>query len=128
MNKEEFGMKTVSIVDKDTIGIYFKWQELYKKIKKVLIKAGLELIYKVLQLWYVLQKPGLPCLIKATIVSALTYFILTVDSIPDFLPSGFVDDAATIAFALSVAASYIDEDVSEKARKKIVEFLTNVVC
>jgi len=29
---------------------------------------------------------------------------------------------------LSIATSYIDEDVNEKARKKIVEFLTNVVC
>ena len=128
MNKGGFGMKKVSAVDRDTIEICFKWQELYKKIKKVLIKAGLELIYKVLQLWYVLQKPGLPCLIKATIVSALTYFILPVDSIPDFLPSGFVDDAAAIAFALSIATSYIDEDVNEKAKKKIVEFLTDVVC
>ena len=53
-------MKTIGIVDKDMIEIYFKWEELYKKIKKVLIKAGLELIYKVLQLWYVLQKSDLP--------------------------------------------------------------------
>ena len=121
-------MRKIGIVDKDTIEIYFKWQELYKKIKKVLIKAGLELIYKVLQLWYVLQKPGLPCLIKATIVSALTYFILPVDSIPDFLPSGFADDAAAIAFALSIATTYIDGEVNEKARKKLVEMLTNVVC
>lgn len=124
-------MKFSGIVCNDEIEkqiTYGICKELFQKIKKVVIKAGLELIYKVLQLWYVLQKPGLPCLIKATIVSALTYFILPVDSIPDFLPSGFVDDAATIAFALSVAASYIDEDVNEKARKKIVEFLTDVVC
>ncbi|MBO5434435.1 DUF1232 domain-containing protein [bacterium] len=113
-------------IDEQMMKVVIK--ELFAKIKKVLIKAGLELIYKVLQLWYVLQKPGLPCLLKATIISALTYFILPVDSIPDFLPSGFVDDAAAIAFALSIATTYIDGEVNEKARKKLVEMLTNVVC
>lgn len=121
-------MKTVGIVDKDMIEIYFKWEALYKKIKRVLIKAGLELIYKVLQLWYVLQKSDLPYPIKATIVGALTYFILPVDSIPDFLPGGFADDAAAIAFALSMAFLYIDEDVNEKARKKLIELMAQVVC
>ena len=120
-------MKTIGIVDKDMIEIYFKWEELYKKIKKVLIKAGLELIYKVLQLWYVLQKSDLPYTVKVTIVGVLTYFVLPIDSVPDFLPSGFVDDAAAIAFALSMASLYIDEGVNEKARKKLVEFMAQVV-
>ena len=102
-------------------------QELFAKIKKVLIKAGLELTYKVLQLWYVLQKPEVPYPIKATIVGALMYFILPVDSIPDFLPGGFVDDMAAIAFTLSMATLYVDEEVNEKARKKLIEFLAQVV-
>jgi uncharacterized membrane protein YkvA (DUF1232 family) len=102
-------------------------KELFAKIKKVLIKAGLELTYKVLQLWYVLQKPEVPYPIKATIVGALMYFILPVDSIPDFLPGGFVDDTAAIAFALSMATLYVDEEVNEKARKKLIEFLAQVV-
>ena len=87
----------------------------------------MELIYKVLQLWYVLQKPEVPYPIKATIVGALMYFILPVDSIPDFLPGGFVDDMAAIAFALSMATLYVDEEVNEKARKKLIEFLAQVV-
>ena len=102
-------------------------QELFAKIKKVLIKAGLELTYKVLQLWYVLQKTEVPYTIKATIVGALMYFILPVDSIPDFLPGGFVDDMAAIAFALSMATLYVDEEVNEKARKKLIEFLAQIV-
>ena len=102
-------------------------QELFAKIKKVLIKAGLELTYKVLQLWYVLQKPEVPYPIKATIVGALMYFILPVDSIPDFLLGGFVDDMAAIAFALSMATLYVDEEANEKARKKLIEFLAQVV-
>ena len=112
-------------IDEEMMKVVIK--ELFTKIKKVLIKAGLELIYKVLQLWYVLQKPEVPYPIKATIVGALMYFILPVDSIPDFLPGGFVDDMAAIAFALSMATLYVDEEVNEKARKKLVEFLAQVV-
>ena len=112
-------------IDEEMMKVVIK--ELFTKIKKVLIKAGLELIYKVLQLWYVLQKPEVPYPIKATIVGALMYFILPVDSIPDFLPGGFVDDMAAIAFSLSMATLYVDEEVNEKARKKLIEFLAQVV-
>lgn len=112
-------------IDEQMMKVVIK--ELFAKIKKVLIKAGLELTHKVLQLWYVLQKPEVPYPIKATIVGALMYFILPVDSIPDFLPGGFVDDMAAIAFALSMATLYVDEEVNEKARKKLIEFLAQVV-
>ena len=112
-------------IDEQMMKVVIK--ELFAKIKMVLIKAGLELTYKVLQLWYVLQKPEVPYPIKATIVGALMYFILPVDSIPDFLPGGFVDDMAAIAFALSMATLYVDEEVNEKARKKLIEFLVQVV-
>ena len=112
-------------IDEQMMKVVIK--ELFAKIKKVLIKAGLELTYKVLQLWYVLQKPEVPYPIKATIVGALMYFILPVDSIPDFLPGGFVDDMAAIAFALSMATLYVDEEVNEKARKKLIDFLAQVV-
>ena len=112
-------------IDEQMMKVVIK--ELLAKIKKVLIKAGLELTYNVLQLWYVLQKPEVPYPIKATIVGALMYFILPADSIPDFLPGGFVDDMAAIAFALSMATLYVDEEVNEKARKKLIEFLAQVV-
>lgn len=112
-------------IDEQMMKVVIK--ELFAKIKKVLIKAGLELIYKVLQLWYVLHKPEVPYTIKATIVGALAYFILPVDSIPDFLPGGFVDDMAAIAFALSMADLYVDEEVNEKARQKLIEILAQVV-
>lgn len=40
----------------------------------------------------------------------------------------FIDDSAAIAFALSMASLYIDEDVNEKARKKLIELMAQVVC
>ena len=49
-----------------------------------------------------LLAPETPLRHKVIIVSALAYFILTFDLIPDFLgPAGFVDDAAMIASAVA---------------------------
>ena len=121
-------MRTSTIIEQEGLKTYLKAQELFNKIKKVLIKAGLELTYKVLQLWYVLQKPDLPYSVKATIIGALTYFVLPIDSVPDFLPGGFVGDLATITFALSMASLYVDEEVNEKARKKLIELLAQTMC
>ena len=103
-----------------------KYQEEYsedsfwEKIKGVLKTAGLPLIYKALQLYYVMLKPECPMHIKAAIVGALGYFISPIDLIPDIIPVvGFTDDLGAVASALLLAHMYIDEDVKRKARETI---------
>lgn len=39
---------------------------------------------------------------KAAAVGALAYVVLPIDLIPDFLPGGFLDDAAVVASALTM--------------------------
>ena len=103
-----------------------KYQEEYsedsfwEKIKGVLKTAGLPLIYKALQLYYVMLKPECPMHIKAAIVGALGYFISPIDLIPDIIPIvGFTDDLGAVASALLLAHMYIDEEVKRKARETI---------
>ena len=92
----------------------------WNKIKTVLKSAGLELIYKALQLYYAMQNPNCPMTVKAGIVAALGYFISPIDLIPDFIPVvGFTDDLAAIAAAIAMAHMYIDDEVKRKAREKI---------
>ena len=92
----------------------------WDKIKGVLKSAGLELIYKALQLYYAMQNPNCPMGVKAGIVAALGYFISPIDLIPDFIPVvGFTDDLAAIAAAIAMAHMYIDDEVKRKAREKI---------
>lgn len=91
-----------------------------KKILKFAKKAGIQVIYAALLLFYVLKKPETPAKVKGTIVGALGYFILPLDLIIDTIPAvGYGDDLGAFALALGVAAMYIDEDVKSKAKQKL---------
>jgi len=43
------------------------------------------------------------------VVGALVYLINPFDLIPDFLPAGFVDDAAVIAFVISMVQDELED-------------------
>ena len=92
----------------------------WSKITSVIKSAGLEIIYKALQLYYAMQNPNCPIYIKTAIIAALGYFICPIDLIPDFIPVvGFTDDLAAIGSAIVMAHAFIDEDVKRRAREKI---------
>ena len=95
-------------------------ESFWDKVKGVLKSAGLPLIYKASQLYYVMKRPDCPMHIKAAIVATLGYFISPIDLIPDFIPFvGFSDDLAAIVAALVLAQMYVDEDVKRQAREAI---------
>lgn len=95
-------------------------ESLLEKIAKVAKIAGLKVIYYVLLLYYLLQLPGIPKKDKAIIIGALGYFIMPFDLIPDITPiTGYADDIGALALALGKVALYIDDDVKNKAKKKL---------
>ncbi len=92
----------------------------WSKVTGSVKKAGLSLIYKALQLFYVAQNPSVPTKIRAAIIAPLGYFISPIDFIPDFTPiAGFTDDAAFIALAMVVAQAFINDEIRGKAKEKI---------
>lgn len=96
---------------------------LWNKITGTAKKAGSNLVYEVLQLFYVAQNPNVPMKIRAAMVAPLGYFISPVDLIPDLAPVvGYTDDAAVIAMAIAFAHAYIDDDIRRKAKEKLVAF------
>lgn len=95
----------------------------FKKIKETAQKAGVQVIYAGLLLFYTMQKPKVPKWAKRIIVGALGYFIIPLDAIPDLLPfGGYVDDFGAIALALGTVAMFIDKEVKEKAKGKLGEW------
>lgn len=89
-------------------------------MKGVLKSAGLPLIYKAFQLYYVMKRPDCPIHIKAAIVATLGYFISPIDLIPDFVPFvGFSDDLGAIVAALVMAQMYVNDEVKRQAREAI---------
>lgn len=96
-------------------------QGFWDKVQNYAAKAGVTLIYKALQLYYVAQSPDCPMKVKAGIYSALGYFILPLDIIPDFTPVvGYSDDLAAIGMALVLAQAYLTPDVDAQAKERIV--------
>jgi len=98
-------------------------ESLWDKLKGGAKKAGANLIYDVLQLFYVAQNPNVPMKIRAAMVAPLGYFISPVDLIPDLVPIvGYSDDAAVIAMAIGIAHLYINDEIRQKAQDKLVAF------
>ena len=92
----------------------------WEKITGVIKKAGAEIIYKALQLYYATLNPACPVAVKGTIYAALGYFILPLDLIPDFIPVvGFSDDLLAIGAAIGMAHLYIDGNVIQQSRGKM---------
>ena len=93
---------------------------LWEKIKGGAKSAGANLLYEVLQLFYVAKNPNVPMRIRAAMVAPLGYFISPVDLIPDLTPVvGYTDDAAVIAMAIAFAHAYIDDDIRYQAKEQL---------
>lgn len=106
----------------------FSVESFWNKVKSAAKKAGHSVIYASLLLFYVLQRKDVPKRAKATIIGALAYFITPIDVIPDFVAGlGYTDDLGALTAALVQVTMYIDEDVKEKARVKLVEWFSSDV-
>ncbi len=97
--------------------------DLWDKISKFAKSAGREVIEKALVLYYAASDPDTPTKAKAIIFSALGYFILPLDAIPDITPIlGFSDDLGAIALALATVAAHIKPEHRALAQKKITQW------
>ena len=97
--------------------------QMWNKIKGFFFEAGINLVIKVLQLWYVLQKPEVPVHVKVAIMGAIAYFVMPVDFILDVLPGGYHDDLLAVTLTLFATEEYIDDEVRRKAREKVMEIV-----
>ncbi len=125
----EFDTREFEKVNMDKYAGKYSEKGFSDKVSSAVKAAGLALIYKALQLYYVTKNPACPTRIKAGIFAALGYFISPLDILPDFTPIvGYSDDAAAVALAIGMAQIYIDDEVKQKAKKRIAGlFGENVV-
>ncbi len=110
-------------IDVDKYAHNYSDDGLWSKITANFKKVGVNLLYKVLQLFYVAKNPNVPMKIRAAMIAPLGYFISPIDLIPDLTPVvGYSDDAAVIAMAIAFAHAYIDDNIRRKAKDKLCEF------
>jgi len=95
----------------------------WMKLTRYAKVAGVGVVERSLWLYYAAQRPDTPAWAKGIIYGALGYFILPLDSIPDLTPFvGFADDLGALAVALATIASYVDDDIKQRAREKMARW------
>ncbi len=102
----------------------YSQQDFWAKLKKFAVQAGREVVEKALILFYTAERPETPSWAKMVIYSALAYFILPTDAIPDFIPvTGFSDDLGALAAVFTAVAMNITPEVQAAAKQKVKEWL-----
>ncbi|WP_269585285.1 YkvA family protein [Roseibium sp. Sym1] len=70
--------------------------------------------------YYCALDPATPTKVRATLMAALAYFVLPVDTIPDFiLGVGFGDDATVLMAAFAMIRSHMRADHYDAAREAL---------
>ena len=107
-------------IDVEYYGGAYTEESFWDKVRSKLKSAGLQLIYKAMQLYSATETTNCPAKVIAGIDAALGYFIAPLDLMPDFVPfGGYTDDLSAILLATMMAQAYIDDEVREKARQKL---------
>jgi uncharacterized membrane protein YkvA (DUF1232 family) len=96
-------------------------QQFWRKVQRV--AASIPFAEELLTAYYCAFDRATPLPVKASLFGALAYFVLPLDAIPDVLPVlGFADDAAMLAAAIKLVASYIRPEHRTLAKDKLAEF------
>jgi uncharacterized membrane protein YkvA (DUF1232 family) len=98
-------------------------QNFWDKLRQFAVAAGKDVVEKALMLYYAAQRPETPLWAKTVIYSALAYFILPTDAIPDLTPfAGFTDDLGALGGALVAVAMCITPEVKRDAKQKVQDW------
>lgn len=70
--------------------------------------------------YYCAMDPSTPTRVRATLIGALAYFVLPLDTIPDIIVGiGFGDDATVLLAAFGLIRSHIRDDHYDAAREAL---------
>ena len=119
--------KALYIKERDETNIdYQKYSKDYNdkdfnnKVNSNKSKIGAKALYNAFLLYYAIPKVSLTD--KLIIFGCLGYLISPFDLVPDFSPIiGYVDDAAALLWVVYRIGSKVDDEVKEKARKKVMD-------
>ncbi|MED2761062.1 DUF1232 domain-containing protein [Bacillus thuringiensis] len=103
-------------------------QTLWKKFKKSSVNLGKSSVYESIILFYTMKKKELPTKAKFIILAALSYYVLTIDFIPDIaaiIGIGLLDDVLAIAVAHKYVMRHADAEIRENSKVKMESLFTS---
>lgn len=85
-----------------------------KKVKK--FAGKIKFLQEAVELYFCAIDPKTETWVKVLAFSALAYFIIPLDAIPDYIPiAGFLDDAGIIAAAIKKLSDQVTDEHRAKA-------------
>lgn len=104
-------------------GTEYSDDSFWEKITTSAAKAGKDIVYRALVLYYCMQDDDTPAWARGTIMGALGYLILPADAVPDILPgAGYTDDLAVLAVAFALVLAHIKAEHKRRAKEKMKEW------
>ena len=89
-------------------------------LKKILLAAGRAIAQPALECFELLLDNATPPQVRISIMGALTYLIVPIDFIPDFIPaSGFSDDLVALTAVISLWQHHITPEIKFRAKCKL---------
>lgn len=97
----------------------------WEKVKQYAKAAGEGVLEPALKMYYAALDSDTPAWAKATIFTALGYFISPVDAIPDITPVvGYADDLGVLTAALATVAAHIKDEHVKKAKEVLARWFS----
>ncbi len=91
--------------------------------KKVLLRAGRTLAKPALEAFEMISDPSTPPQARVSLIAAVTYLIMPIDLMPDFIPvAGFSDDLVALTAVINLWSQYMSPAIRQRARKKLDEW------
>ncbi len=89
-------------------------------LKKILLTAGRSIAQPALEGFELIIDNSTPPQVRISIIGALTYLIVPIDLIPDFIPgSGFSDDLVALTAVISLWQHHITPEMKFRAKCKL---------
>ena len=89
-------------------------------LKKILLRAGRVIAKPALEGFELIIDNSTPPKVRISIMGALTYLIVPVDLIPDFIPAtGFSDDLVALTAVISLWQHHITPEIKFRAKSKL---------
>jgi uncharacterized membrane protein YkvA (DUF1232 family) len=89
-------------------------------LSRLLTKAGRTVARPALECLEMLLDGSTPHQARLTVLAALTYLVLPIDLIPDFIPAaGFGDDMVALTALLGLCSRHITPPIRERAQRKL---------
>ena len=89
-------------------------------LARLLRRAGRTLARPALECFEMLVDGGTPHQARLTVLAALTYLVLPLDLIPDFIPAaGFSDDMVALTALLGLCTRHLTPAIKLRAQRKL---------